>query len=58
VLTSEAEAAGDGVLLAQELGMEQAFLELENFTQVIFRRSKDGGYTTRESAFVLGLEVD
>ena len=43
VLTSEALAARDGVMLAQELGVEQLILELDNSTLVALLRSEDGG---------------
>ena len=42
VLTSEALAARDGVMLAQELGVEQLILELDNSTLVALLRSEDG----------------
>ncbi|RLM75407.1 hypothetical protein C2845_PM15G04630 [Panicum miliaceum] len=44
VLTSEALAARDGVMLAQELGVEQVILELDNSTLVTLLRSEDGGH--------------
>ena len=43
VLTSEALAARDGMMLAQDLGVEQLILELDNSTLVALLWSEDGG---------------
>ena len=43
VLTSEALAARDGMMLAQDLGVDELILELDNSTLVALIRSEDGG---------------